>query len=94
MVVITFILKKVMEVRRSTVAFKSCSFSGLEAGKLFLYMDKSILRLLCRVSSSLMNRSFCTRGGELLSDPIVAGGLYPLPAEKGRASGVVLITEF
>ena len=49
-----------IEVRRSTVAFKSCSFSGLEAGKLFLYMDRSILRLLWRVSSSLMNRSFCT----------------------------------
>ena len=57
---ITFIRKKVIEVRRSTVAFKSCSFSGLEAGKLFLYMDKSILRLLWRVSRSLMNRSFCT----------------------------------
>ena len=81
MVVITFILKKVMEVRRSTVAFKSCSFSGLEAGKLFLYIDKSILRLLCRVSSNLINRSFCTRGGELSSDPVVAGGLYPLITE-------------
>ena len=57
---ITFIRKKVIEVRRSTVAFKSCSFSGLEAGKLFLYMERSILRLLWRVSRSLMNRSFCT----------------------------------
>lgn len=31
----TFILKKVMLVRRSTVDFRSCSLSGLLAGKLF-----------------------------------------------------------
>ena len=31
---ITFILKNVMLVRRSTDAFKSCSFSGLDEGKL------------------------------------------------------------
>ena len=55
----TFILKKVMEVRRSTVAFRSCSFSGSLAGKLLRYMDRSIRRELCSVSSSLINLSFC-----------------------------------
>ena len=50
-----------MEVSRSTVAFRSCSFSGLDAGKLFRYIERSILRELCRVSSSFMKRSFCTR---------------------------------
>ena len=54
----TFILKNVMEVNRSTVAFRSCSFSGLLAGKLFLYMDRSIRRELWRVSSNLINLSF------------------------------------
>jgi len=29
------------------------------AGKLFLYMERSILRELCRVSSRRINRSFC-----------------------------------
>lgn len=32
----TFIRKNVIEVNKSTVDFKSCNFSGLEAGKLFL----------------------------------------------------------
>ena len=54
----TFILKKVMEVRRSTVAFRSSSFSGTLAGKWLLYIERSILRALCRLSSSLINFTF------------------------------------
>lgn len=48
-----------MLVNKSTVDLRSISFSWLDAGKLFLYMDKSILRELCSWSSSLTNFSFC-----------------------------------
>ena len=51
--------KNVMLVSRSTVALRSWSFSELDAGKLLRYMDRSMRRELCRVSSSLMNLSFC-----------------------------------
>lgn len=34
-VILTFILKKVILVKRSTVDLRSCSLSGLLAGKLF-----------------------------------------------------------
>ena len=54
-------------VRRSTVAFKSCNFSGDEAGKLFLYMERSIRSELCKVSRSLMNFSFPKFEAENLS---------------------------
>lgn len=47
-----------MLVSKSTVDFKSKSFSWLEAGKLFRYMDKSILRELWSWSRSLTNFSF------------------------------------
>ena len=56
-----------MLVKRSTVAFKSCNFSGDEAGKLFLYMERSILRELCSVSRSLINFSFPKLDAENLS---------------------------
>lgn len=36
----TFILKKVILVRRSTVDFRSCSLSELLAGKLFCKFEK------------------------------------------------------
>lgn len=39
---LTFILKNVILVSKSTVDLRSMSFSALEAGKLFLYMDRSI----------------------------------------------------
>ncbi len=55
----TFSLKNVILVSRSTVAFRSCSRSGDDAGKLFLYMFRSIRSELWRVSKSLMNFSFC-----------------------------------
>lgn len=42
---VTFILKKVMLVSRSTVDFRSCSLSGLLAGKLF-----------CRTNASEQNQ--------------------------------------
>lgn len=44
---ITFIRKNVILVNRSTVDLRSINFSWLDAGKLFLYMDKSILSELC-----------------------------------------------
>lgn len=50
--------KNVMLVNKSTVDFRSISFSGLDAGKLFLYIDKSILSELCNWSSNLTNFSF------------------------------------
>ena len=64
---LTFMRKNVILVRRSTVAFKSCSFSGDEAGKLFRYMERSIRSELCSVSKSLMNFSFPKFDAENLS---------------------------
>ena len=63
----TFMRKNVILVRRSTVAFKSCSFSGDDAGKLFRYMERSILSELCSVSKSLINSSFPKLDAEDLS---------------------------
>ena len=40
------------------MALRSFSLSGLEVGKLFLYMDRSILRELWRESNSFTNFSF------------------------------------
>lgn len=57
--VLTFIRKNVILVNRSTVDFKSISFSGLDAGKLFRYIDRSIRSELCNWSNSLTNFSFC-----------------------------------
>lgn len=54
----TFIRKNVMEVRRSTVDLRSMSFSLLEAGKLFRYIERSIRRELCSWSRSFTNFSF------------------------------------
>lgn len=55
----TFMRKNVIEVSRSTVDLRSINFSWDEAGKLFRYIDKSILRELCNWSKSLTNFSFC-----------------------------------
>ena len=63
----TFIRKNVILVRRSTVAFKSCNFSGDAEGKLFLNMERSILSELCKVSKSLINFSFPKFEAENLS---------------------------
>lgn len=55
---LTFIRKNVILVKRSTVDLRSISFSWLEAGKLFRYIDRSILSELCSWSSNLTNFSF------------------------------------
>ena len=49
--------KNVMLVSKSTVALRSCSFSGMEAWKLLRYMEMSMRSELCSVSSSRMNLS-------------------------------------
>lgn len=42
----TFMRKNVMLVNRSTVDFRSCNFSGLEAGKLFCEIEDSVNGIL------------------------------------------------
>ena len=68
--------KNVILVRRSTVAFRSCNFSGDDAGKLFLYMERSILSELCSVSRSLINFSFPKLEAENLSQAETAAEAF------------------
>lgn len=56
----TFMRKKVIEVRRSTVDFKSCSFAGDEEGKYFCnktYFHVNIFAINLVIYSLSMNRT-------------------------------------